>query len=70
MWVQRMTTEVILTIFGKLQLTAAWESEIWLIHWVQSLCPEPWTSDVTKEGKFWGHAVSGTLGELLNILEP
>ena len=38
MWVQRIT-EMVLTIFGKLQLTTAWEAEIWLAHWLEPVCP-------------------------------
>jgi len=50
MWVQRMTAEVTLTIFGKLQLTAAGEAEIWLVPWLEPVCPLHWTSNLTKEG--------------------
>lgn len=66
LWVQRMTAEVILTIFGKLQLTTAWEAEIWLVHWLEyAHCTGHLTSQRRES-----HAVSVTLGEFLNVLEP
>lgn len=72
MWAQRMTTEVILTIFGKLQLIAlprslgfGWFSRFSLCAWSR-----PCVSDVIKEGEVLEPHCLCDLGGVLNIVVP